>query len=298
MRNRIQFPLMACLAISLFFDRTAFSIPVRSGQAASPAFNLESILAKAADYCRRLEASVLDFVCSEKVVEKVDRSRETTKPLGPQHDWNWMRGQTGTTVYSSMRPAKNTFLYDYQCVRADRVLKERRTLIELNGKKHNDPDSQLLTTSVAFRNALLGPVNLFSAKSQHQYDFRLTGTDKLDKRRVVIIEAAPKTDSPEPLCLTGKAWVDPETGNIHKIEWTQKPSERADLFVEREQKIEGKLRLTLRTEFHAEKNGLRFPSRLSIEEAYINKRGRAFVRSTTEVAYTDFKFFTVEVDVR
>jgi len=57
-------------------------------------------------------------------------------------------------------------------------------------------------------------------------------------------------------------------------------------------------RITLTSEFAVEKNGLRFPSRLVAEEAYLNDRGRTFVRSTTAVAYKDFKFFTVEVDVR
>ena len=42
----------------------------------TPAVNLDAILIKAADYCRRLESSVLDFVCREEVVEKADTSRD------------------------------------------------------------------------------------------------------------------------------------------------------------------------------------------------------------------------------
>ncbi len=59
-----------------------------------------------------------------------------------------------------------------------------------------------------------------------------------------------------------------------------------------------KPRITLRTEFSVEKNGIRFPSKLSLEEAYLTERGRVFVRSETNVVYKDFKFFTVEVVVR
>jgi hypothetical protein len=59
-----------------------------------------------------------------------------------------------------------------------------------------------------------------------------------------------------------------------------------------------KPRLTLTSKFEVAKNGLRFPTRLMVEEAYLNARGRAFIRSTTQVTYKDFKFFTVEVDVR
>ena len=209
-----------------------------------------------------------------------------------------MRGGTGTTIYSVSRPVRNAFLYDYQCVRANRIIKETRALIELNGRKHNDPDAALMTTSIAYRNALLGPVNLFSDLSQNGYEYRVAGTEKLEKRPVAVIEVRPKAGAFEPVCLSGKAWVDPKTAEILKIEWTQKPAERAEIFAQREAKIGGKLRLTLRTEFRTEKNGIRFPSKLWIEEAYINDRGRAFVRSETNVTYKDFKFFTVEVDVR
>lgn len=267
-----------------------------TGQAPPP--DLEAVLKKASDYCRRLESSVLDFVCREEVVEKADPSRDKAKPLAPQHDWNLVQGGTRTTIYSVFRPIKNAFLYDYQCVRANRVIRETRTLIELNGKKRNDPDTPLMTTSIAYRNALLGPVNLFSDLSQNGYEYRVAGTEKLEKRPMAVIEVRPKAGAFEPVCLSGKAWVDPKTAEILKIEWTQKPAEWAEIFAQREEKIGGKLRLTLRTEFHTEKSGIRFPSKLWIEEAYINDRGRAFVRSETNVTYMDFKFFTVEWDVR
>ena len=283
---------------AVLFLGIALDPPPAGTSQTPPAVDLESILKKAADYCRKLEASVLDFVCREEVVEKVDSSRDTAKPLVPQYDWNWMRGGAGTTVSSIMRPAKNTFIYDYQCIRAKHVIRETRTFIELNGRKRNDPDAPLMTTSIAYRNALLGPVNLFSDLSQNAYEFRIAGKEKLEKRPVVVIEAKPQPGGFEPLCLSGKAWVDPGTAEILKIEWTQKPAERAEIFAQREEKIKGKLRLTLRTEFRAEKNGIRFPSKLWIEEAYINERGRAFVRSETNVVYKDFKFFTVEVEVR
>jgi len=52
------------------------------------------------------------------------------------------------------------------------------------------------------------------------------------------------------------------------------------------------------SELKIEKNGVRFPNALSIEEAYVDENGRAFVRSKVDVVYTDFKFFTVEVDIK
>jgi len=57
-------------------------------------------------------------------------------------------------------------------------------------------------------------------------------------------------------------------------------------------------RLVMRSDFSAEKNGIRFPSSLYVEEAYLKESGKAFVRSKTEVVYKDFKFFSVDYDVR
>ena len=57
-------------------------------------------------------------------------------------------------------------------------------------------------------------------------------------------------------------------------------------------------RVVLTSEYAFEKNGIRFPSRLSVEEAYLKESGKAFVRSKTEVVYKNFKFFTVKYEVR
>jgi hypothetical protein len=98
--------------------------------------------------------------------------------------------------------------------------------------------------------------------------------------------------------LKGKAWIDPQTAEILKIEWIQKPVENVKVFKVRAALANGTLRMTVRTEFSAEKNGLRFPSRIRIEEAYLRPRGRAFIRSKTNVTYRDFKFFRVETEVK
>jgi hypothetical protein len=105
----------------------------------------------------------------------------------------------------------------------------------------------------------------------------------------------PAVERPGATNLYGKAWVGDPDGEILKIEWSESRIGRREIFEQRAEKYRLKPRITLRSEFSAEKNGIRFPSTLWIEEAYLNARGRAFIRSTTTVAYKDFKFFTVEV---
>lgn len=56
-------------------------------------------------------------------------------------------------------------------------------------------------------------------------------------------------------------------------------------------------RITLTSEFGIEKNGIRFPSRLFSEEAYVNRQGKKVKLSETSVVYRDYRFFIVDVDV-
>jgi hypothetical protein len=275
------------------------STPGRGGQTKPAEIDLAPILKKTADYCRMLDASVLDFVCREEVEEKIDASREITNAFNLQRDSNSIGSGSlsGSPRYDF--ESENRYAYDYQCVRANRVLKEKRILLEINGKKRNLPVAGLQTKSLSYRNPFLCPVNLFSEDLQDSYDFRIAGTDLINDKKVIVVEAARKSDKGSGLlCLSGKAWIDPETAEILKMEWTQNPTEQAEVFSRREKLTGGKLRLTTLAEFKAEKNGFRFPCALTIEEAYLNTRGRAFIRSVTKVDFKNFHFFTVETDVR
>jgi hypothetical protein len=285
-------------AVMLFLFFLWSSPPGRGGQTKPTEVDLESILKKTADYCRKLEASILDFICREDVEEEVDPSRELLISTEAQCDLRQI-GIPANTSYH-IRKYENQYVYDYQCTRSNRILHEKRILMELNGKKYHDPNAPLPTTRIAYRNPFLSPVNLFAENFQTGYDFRVVGMDTLKKQKVVVIEVKLKTsvEGPEPPCRFGKAWIVPETADILKIEWTQRPVEGAEVFSRRENLIKGTLRLTSRAEFKTEKNGFRFPSTLAIEEAYLDAYGRAFVRSKTKVVYKDFQFFTVEVDIR
>jgi len=264
------------------------SPPARGGQTGPAEPDLASILGKTAEYCRKLEASVLDFFCREEVRETLDLTQEADISLGAEP------GMDGIIM------ARNQFVYDYQCVRSGGRLKEKRTLLEFNGEKRDEPVTVRRTNGVAYDNPFLCPVVLFSKNNQSSYDFRIAGTDRINKKDVIVVEAVPKAsgDGSGSLFLSGKAWIDPETAEIRQIELTQKRAAWDEIFARREKKIGGELRLTTRAKFKTEKNGFLFPCTLTIEEGYLVGRYRTFKRSTTRVDFTDFKFFTVDVDVR
>lgn len=282
------------------------SLPVPALRSQTPPFppqpreaaaDLASLLAKTAEYCRRLEASAFDFVCREEIRETIDPKLDAVQKPGP--------AEPGTSPFlgptlliSTVRKMKRSFVYDYQCVRAGGAIRETRALLGENGRKKVVPNAELETSTVVWGTALLGPVGLFGERFQGDYAYALAGEGTVGDAAAIIVDAAPKPGAPPSRNLYGKAWIDPASGEILKIEWSESRVGRFDVFARRGEAFKRAPRLAIVSEFSVEKNGLRFPTRLRVEEAYLKESGKPFVRSTTDVVYKDFKFFTVTVEVR
>ena len=261
-----------------------------------PRRTLEEILNKESEYCRRLELAALDFVCLEVITEKINQSRDIKFDQRSSFD--------GTTDGSWVRPelvmppskVKRTFLYDFQFVRNGGRIIETRTMLEENGKKKKEENAKLKTANFTYQSALLGPLGIFGARWHELYNYQTSGVGKVADRPVVIIDVAPKAPHPEVPFLFGRAFVDKGTLDILRIEWSDQRIGNFAAFERRGKRYKMTPKISVVSEFGVEKNGIRFPSRHWIEEAYIDKKGRRFVRSETSVIYKDFKFFTVSVD--
>lgn len=269
---------------------------------------LETLLAKAAEYCRKLESSAFDFVCREEIRETIDPKLDAAHnslpgrspaaiPEAPPPSGTPRYSGPGVNV-SWTKKVKRSFVYDYRCIRSGRAIRETRTQLEENGKKKVVSNAELQTSVVVFGTALLAPIEMFGERFQPGYDFAIAGPDRIGGTPVLIIDARPKPGAPPTRNLYGQAWLDPATGDILRIEWSESRVGNFDVFAQRGELYKRTPRLIIRSEFSAEKNGLRFPSRLSVQETYLKGSGKAFVRSRTEVVYKDFKFFTVEFEVR
>jgi hypothetical protein len=299
--------MIAVLAVALLpvaFARAQAAPQLKAGpgplQAVAPP--LDALLAKAAEYCRKLESSAFDFVCREEIRETIDPKLDAASK-GPRIDpgsTNYLGPGASnyigpTLVLSTVKKIKHSFVYDYQCVRAGRTIREVRTQLEENGKRKIVPNASLQTSVVVWGTALLAPVGLFGERFQPDYDFTISGEGTFGKTKVILVEAVPKPGAPPTRNLYGKASIDPVTGDILEIEWSENRVGRFDVFEKRAEFYKRTPRLVIRSEFSAEKNGIRFPSRLYVEEAYLKESGKAFIRSKTDVVYKDFKFFTVEI---
>ena len=288
-------PIVApVLSLFLLAGSRGVPSPQATDGPSTAAPDLGVILAKTAEYCRKLESVAFDYICREEITERIDPNLDASRPLLS----NWTTVGQGIFVERRLPDIRNSYVYDYQCVRTGRKAREVRTLLEKNKKKLNRSDAPLETEVFAFGNAIQGPVGLFGERVQALYEYRIAGRDKIGGRPVVLVDSAPRDPDSAAKNLYGKAWIDPATFDILKIEWSEKGVRHYGVFEERGRKYGRTPRITLRSEFSVEKTGIRFPSKLFIEEAYLNGRGRDFVRSETTVIYKDFKFFTVEVEIK
>ena len=248
---------------------------------------LEEILQKCADYSQKLANSALDFVCKEKIIDE--------RFLMPNRFET--RNRTIFT-YSSVRPSrKNVYVYDYQLTRKQNKINENRILIEENGKKKNEKNAGLKTALFFHENLIFGPVGLLSEFWQQYYDYEIVKREKFRGQKVIVIEAIPKpylkTDN-----LYGKIWVSEDDFSIVKVEWEPTSVENYELLEEYAQELKAKLVIKFVAEYGLEKKGIRFPSKYSVNEAYVFPNGRKFNRTMVDVTYDDYKFFTVETEIK
>lgn len=247
---------------------------------------MAQILKKTREYCRRLAQAALDFVCLEEISERIDNSKEAVQ--------FYLRGM----LFGEKNVIEeHKFLYDYQFVRKGDRKTEKRILLEEDGLKKREEGAYLKTNVFLYQNVLFGPVNLLDEYWQSFYDYKMIGDELLDGEKALVIEAAPLPSFHKEI-LWGKIWVKGSDFSILKIEWNQKSMKHFEIIEKTAEKYKAEPQITQITEFGFEKNGIRFPSRYFIEEAYISNKGKKFVRSETSVVYRGYRFFTVETEIK
>jgi hypothetical protein len=286
---------------------------------------LEEILSKAKEYCRRLENAALDFVCIEEATEIINHSKDIDTdrlrvdpeeivksrsmipiPWGAVeknsyiYDYQFVGkgSQSRSAISVPWKPfEKNSYIYDYQLVRKGSQKIERRILVKKNGKKMHIENAPPMTSAFRVTNVLFGPVSLLGPARQSRYEFRIIGEEKVEGQNSYILETSPRFVEDQHHCF-GRIWVKEDDSSILKIEWDQRSLGGYNLVEDIAKKYNAEPRVTSITEYGLEKNGIRFPSRDTSEEAYIMQNGKKFVRSTTTILYKDYKFFTVETEVK
>jgi hypothetical protein len=263
-----QKPMVSHCGILIFLALFSIGRQPNTREQADPS-RLAAILKKSGEYCQRLSNAALDFVCLEEVTEM-------TRHYTPQTD---------------------VYLYDYQFIRKGRETKEKRNLIAFNGKKTNIQDSPLSSFMFQYKNVLFGPVGLLSQAWQAYHDYKLVGEETFYNEKVVVVEATPNPFLITPHCF-GKIWIREDDGSVLKIVWDQRSLGNFQSAEEWAKIHDAEPQITAYSEYGFEKNGLRFPSRSYAENAFIEKNKRKFVNGEISISYRDYKFFTVETEIK
>ena len=254
--------------------------------------NLAFVLKRCGEYCIRLQNVALNFVCLEKIDEKLFAGG--TSILGPTRNV----GSTWRVREPPLLEKKNNLIYDYQLIRQKGTINEIRTLLKENGVAKNEKNAPLKTLSYWHKHIVLGPTGLLSPTVQSKYEYRLIKEGKFKGEKAYIIEAVPKANV-DAEYLYGKAWVSTKDFGVLKIEWKQESLRNYEL-VEKSFDISWmKPDIQLVSEYAFEKNGIRFPSTHIVKENYIHKRtGRRYRNAEIKVVYKDYKYFVVETEVK
>jgi hypothetical protein len=245
-----------------------------------PAVSLPSLLAMAAEYCDKLDRSVLNFVCRERIEEWVrhDIRRMGLAFVGPRE--------------------RHRYLYDYQLLRdREGLFEESRTLLNEDGKEVTIPGSPLKTRSFKHANVVMGPLGLLRREIQADLDYRIVREEKVRDEEALVIEAVPKPGAHLEQ-LFGTVWLRKTDAGIIKIEWNPASIGHYQIVEETARRLDMTPDLLIISEYAFEKNGVRFPSRYTVKEAYRRGRsGRRIQLSEVDVVYDEYKFFTVETAV-
>lgn len=253
---------------------------------------LNKILEKTGDYCEKVKKMALFYVCKEKIVKKryLYKTEDYRKKLLDVDAFTWHKR------FKLKGAKKNTYTYDYQLIKKGDELKERRILLEENGKKKQEENAELKMVKYVSECLVYGPVGFMSNYWQDYFDYEIVGKDKVEGKDAIIINSFPISDIEENENY-GRIWVDERDFMILRIDWDPKsikdyedeiiPSSIGDL----------KKEIIWSVSYGIEKNGVRFPSKQLIQEFLINEEGEKHIHEETLFDYIDYKFFKVEVDV-
>ena len=280
-------PLLLFLSFLIAISGFVFSLPHNPRKTKDPEI-LDTILEKTGEYCEKVKAIALFYVCKERVADErhlfgrrnlLKFSMSTLEDMMPR------------------RIRTKAYTYDYQLIKKGEEPKEQRILLEEDGEKKYEENVEFRPVKYSGRYMVYGPVGFLSKKWQEHFDYKIVGKDVIDTKKSIIIESTPKWER-EANYNFGRIWVDEKDFSILKIEYD--PRSIKDYEDELTQSPIGDLskKVIWKTHFGVEKNGVRFPSQQLIQEFYVNSKGEELLIEKITFRYEDYKFFIVETEVK
>ena len=283
--------------VNLIFDSKKIPVPPISGKQPNFAAPSSGLMGRIADYCDKLENAALYFVCREKIIEKLEPGHLLGRVWAKIQD-PFEKGLPGASMWGGgIRGEKNSFTYDYQVIRKEGRVSEKRILLEENGKVVPDEGVYPKTYRFYINKAIYGPVGLLGRTEQPFYNYSLLKDEALNGRQALVLDIRPKKpSSTKP--IYGKVWIDKNDGSVLKMNIEAESLAGYERISTDYESRGVKPIISIEIVFGFEKNGLRFPSRITLKEAYSDpKEGRIKISEMT-VDYDQYKFFMVGTEIK
>jgi hypothetical protein len=275
-----------------------------------PAEQLQKILNGAAGYCEKLKQSVFHFFCQEKIVETLDSLVHNDRMLpdiGAQlQDERYIFQRLPlVNEYSMVKTAVHTYTFSYRLIKSSVQIKEEREWLSSQDSVPITRDQVVKPTSFFSQRAIFAPLTLLGRDRQEYYHFRYLGRDQCSGRSAAVIKVIPKNREQENSdSIFGNVWIDLEDYSILKIEADPRSIKGYQVLKELEKKLSTRLFLTLEIDFSEIREGIRFPTAVTMVEKYKGGRlisqykgPKGWERNRTVFTYSDYQFFDVNVEV-
>ncbi len=221
---------------------------------------LEPVMARAADYCRRLKEAAFRFFCIEKVVERTLERNPLTKRT---------------------EPVERRWEYDYQITGAGGRIRERRHLLR-KGTRKVEKENVALATRFSSHYSVFLPVTLLALENRATYSYRLAGSERVGRSRCVVVEVTPHRAEGGGIAQ-GRAWIDEKDGSVLKIEMNPRGVAGAEALEKAARASQARLLLEVTHQYFATRGGLRLPSMTMFREAYVVEK--AVSEQTIEIPW-------------
>ncbi len=259
---------------------------------------LQEILDRCSDYCQKLSNYALHYVCLEKIDQKLKIVEETKWwAAGGNPDLHSSESIVRSHPVLSLKTSdKSSSVYDYQMVRKQGQVTEKRILLGRTGESITEKNEHKNISPSYQIQPVLMPLSLLGYEQRLKFSYSLTGEDNLRGKRTFIIEAIPRYTQSGNI-HRAQIWVDKENYSIMQVQVETSYVTGYEEVYEECSKFFLMPHLTITHHFENEKNGILFPSRSVIRIEYSGfLRTKKELKSNIDVTYSNYRFFTVDVD--
>jgi TonB family protein len=300
-------PVSATVNITMVFDpekyrrfeEEAEKVAAPGGSGPAPGSDLTRLLDGTAGYCEKLETAALEFICEEKIGETHYNFATEPKWGGiavASRETGQIERQAFFPQWDPQRTIRSDYVCDYLFVRRGDEVKERRVVLEDDGKKTTDRATLLEEKRFTALNPVMAATDLLGRERQVFFNYRIISRASIQGRTAAVLEAIPRSGNSRGIEYA-KVWVDSENFQILRSEVQGVPIEGYDDVLRDSVQFRVRPYLLTTHTYEFEKNGIRFPGQSIIRVEY-PRRGE-FTKDRTlklkiDMKYDKYQFFSVE----